>query len=133
MAFLANLFGKKKKQETAEQEVEQAEAAALPETLAPSAEEPAAPVAEPQEAPEAQEEPAPDDAGEPSAEEPRAPEEQKKEKKSFWARVKAGILKTKNAIFGGIDNLLKHFVRVDEDLLEELEELLISEIFDFIV
>ncbi len=126
MAFLANLFGKKKKQETAEQEVERAEATALPETPAQPAEEPAASVAEPKEAPEAQEKPAPDDAGEPSAEEPLAPEEQKKEKKSFWARVKAGILKTKNAIFGGIDNLLKHFVRVDEDLLEELEELLIS-------
>ena len=126
MAFLANLFGKKKKQEPVEQEVEQAETFALPETPVQPTEEPAAPVAEPQEAPEAQEKPAPDDAGEPSAEDPLAPEEQKKEKKSFWVRVKAGILKTKNAIFGGIDNLLKHFVRVDEDLLEELEELLIS-------
>ena len=126
MAFLANLFGKKKKQETAEQEVEQAEPTALPETPAQPTEEPAASVAEPKESPEAQKKPAPDDAGEPSAEEPLAPEEKKKEKKSFWARVKAGILKTKNAIFGGIDNLLKHFVRVDEDLLEELEELLIS-------
>ncbi len=49
----------------------------------------------------------------------------KKEKKSFWKRVKEGLSKTKNAIFGQIDDLLKHFVRVDEDLLEELEELLI--------
>ena len=49
----------------------------------------------------------------------------KKEKKSFWKRVKAGLSKTKNALFGQIDDLLKNFVKVDEDLLEELEELLI--------
>ena len=47
------------------------------------------------------------------------------EKKSFWKRVRDGLSKTKNAIFGQIDDLLKNFVRVDEDLLEELEELLI--------
>lgn len=52
-------------------------------------------------------------------------ENRKKEKKSFWGRVKAGLSKTKNAIFGQIDDLLKNFVRVDEDLLEELEEILI--------
>ena len=39
----------------------------------------------------------------------KCPDERKKEKKSFWARVKAGLAKTKNAIFGGIDDLLKHF------------------------
>ena len=41
-------------------------------------------------------------------------------------KLKAGLSKTKNAIFGQIDEVLKAFVRVDEDLLEELEELLIS-------
>ena len=40
-------------------------------------------------------------------------------------KLKAGLSKTKNAIFGQIDEVLKAFVRVDEDLLEELEELLI--------
>ena len=49
----------------------------------------------------------------------------KKEKKSFWKRVKDGLSKTKNALFGQIDDLLKNFVKVDEDLLEELEEILI--------
>ena len=49
----------------------------------------------------------------------------KKEKKSFWKRVKEGLSKTKNALFGQIDDLLKNFVKVDEDLLEELEEILI--------
>ena len=40
-------------------------------------------------------------------------------------KLKAGLSKTKNAIFGQIDEVLKAFVRVDEDLLDELEELLI--------
>ena len=52
-------------------------------------------------------------------------EGKKKEKKSFWKRVKDGLSKTKNALFGQIDDLLKNFVKVDEDLLEELEEVLI--------
>ena len=46
------------------------------------------------------------------------------EKVSFWKKLKSGLSKTKNAIFGQVDDLLKSFVRVDEDLLEELEELL---------
>lgn len=44
---------------------------------------------------------------------------------AFLDKLKNGLFKTKNAIFGQIDNMLKAFVRVDEDLLEELEELLI--------
>ena len=52
-------------------------------------------------------------------------ETRKKEKKSFWSRVREGLTKTKNALFGQIDDLLKNFVKVDEDLLEELEEILI--------
>ena len=59
------------------------------------------------------------------AEELPTEEEQKTEKKSFWGKVKAGLSKTKNALFGQIDDLLKSFVKVDEDLLEELEEILI--------
>ena len=41
-------------------------------------------------------------------------------------KLKSGLSKTKNAIFGQIDEVLKAFVKVDEDLLEELEELLIT-------
>ena len=41
-------------------------------------------------------------------------------------KLKAGLSKTKNAIFGQIDEVLKAFVKVDEDLLDELEELLIT-------
>ncbi|MBQ8248930.1 MAG: signal recognition particle-docking protein FtsY [Clostridia bacterium] len=43
----------------------------------------------------------------------------------FFDRLKAGLAKTKNALFKQVDNLFRSFVRVDEDLLEELEELLI--------
>ena len=44
---------------------------------------------------------------------------------AFLDKLKAGLAKTKNALFGQIDEVLKAFVKVDEDLLDELEELLI--------
>ena len=44
---------------------------------------------------------------------------------AFFDKLKSGLSKTKNAIVGQIDDLFKSFVKVDEDLLEELEELLI--------
>ena len=44
---------------------------------------------------------------------------------AFLDKLKKGLSKTKNAIFGQIDEVLKAFVKVDEDLLDELEELLI--------
>ena len=47
------------------------------------------------------------------------------ERVSFWERLKSGLSKTKNALFGSVHDLLSNFVRVDEDLLDELEELLI--------
>lgn len=43
----------------------------------------------------------------------------------FFEKLKEGLTKTKNAIFKQVDNLFRSFVRVDEDMLEELEELLI--------
>lgn len=52
-------------------------------------------------------------------------EEEAPSKQSFWKKLKSGLSKTKNALFGQIDDLLKNFVKVDEDLLDELEELLI--------
>ena len=52
-------------------------------------------------------------------------EDEESTKQSFWKKLKSGLTKTKNALFGQIDDLLKNFVKVDEDLLEELEELLI--------
>ena len=43
----------------------------------------------------------------------------------FFEKIKQGLKKTKDGIFGQIDGLLKTFVKIDEDLLEELEEILI--------
>ena len=59
---------------------------------------------------------------------PAAPleEEDTATKKSFWGRLKSGLTKTRAALFSPVDNLLKAFTKVDEDLLEELEEILIS-------
>lgn len=45
---------------------------------------------------------------------------------AFFDKLKAGLSKTKNAIFGQIDSILKALGIIDEDFLEELEELLIS-------
>ncbi len=44
----------------------------------------------------------------------------------FFEKLKAGLSKTKEGIVTKVDNLFKHFVKVDEDLLEELEEILIT-------
>lgn len=44
---------------------------------------------------------------------------------AFLDKLKAGLAKTKDAILGQVDTILKAFVKVDEDLLDELEELLI--------
>ena len=43
----------------------------------------------------------------------------------FFEKLKQGLLKTKNALLGKVDQLLSAFTRIDEDLFEELEELLI--------
>lgn len=45
---------------------------------------------------------------------------------AFLDKLKAGLKKTKDALFGKVHDLLSNFVKVDEDLLDELEELLIS-------
>ena len=44
----------------------------------------------------------------------------------FFDKLKQGLFKTKNAIVGKVDALFKKFIKVDEDLFDELEELLIS-------
>ena len=92
----------------------------VPEEVSGATSEPEAEAApEPEEAEKAEE------AAESEEDAPLTGEEKKEEKKSFWSRVKSGLSKTKNALFGQINDLLKNFVKVDEDLLEELEELLI--------
>ncbi len=44
----------------------------------------------------------------------------------FLAKLREGLRKTKNALFGSLESILKAFHRVDEDFLEELEEVLIT-------
>ncbi|MBE6606596.1 MAG: signal recognition particle-docking protein FtsY [Ruminococcaceae bacterium] len=43
----------------------------------------------------------------------------------FFDKLKSGLSKTKESVFGQVNELFKSFVKIDEDLLEELEELLI--------
>ena len=44
----------------------------------------------------------------------------------FFSKIKEGLLKTKNSISGGIQSVIYSFTKIDEDLFEELEEILIS-------
>ncbi|MBE6704338.1 MAG: signal recognition particle-docking protein FtsY [Ruminococcaceae bacterium] len=44
----------------------------------------------------------------------------------FFEKLKEGLTKTKNAIFKQVNDIFKHFVKVDEEMLEELEETLIA-------
>ncbi len=43
----------------------------------------------------------------------------------IFSKIKAGLQKTKANISGGITNLINSFTKIDEDLFEELEELLV--------
>jgi len=144
MAFLTKLFGKKKDEEsqneavveeglTPEEEAaaEAAEAALLngeeiaeeitEEIVEETVEEPVEEIIE-EPAEEITEEIVEETVEEPVEEEI----EETATKKSFWGRLKTGLSKTRSALFAPVDSLLKAFTRVDEDLLEELEEILIS-------
>lgn len=43
----------------------------------------------------------------------------------FFSKIKNGLTKTRNSISSGITSLVNSFTRIDEDLIEELEELLV--------
>lgn len=43
----------------------------------------------------------------------------------FFDKLKQGLTKTKNAVFGQINEVVKNFRKVDEEFLEELEEIMI--------
>lgn len=45
--------------------------------------------------------------------------------KGFFAKIKAGLSKTRNNIISSVENVLSSFTKIDEDLYEELEEALI--------
>lgn len=48
-----------------------------------------------------------------------------KPKKSYFARLKEGLLKTQKNFTDKIDNLINNYGDIDEELLEEIEEILI--------
>ena len=70
-----------------------------------------------------EEEPATEVVEEPAKEEPV--QEEKPAKMGFFAKLKAGLDKTRKNILGGVDGVLGAFTKIDEDLFEELEEALI--------
>ena len=43
----------------------------------------------------------------------------------FFSKIKEGLKKTRNAVVGQIDSMLKSFTKIDDELFEELEELLV--------
>ena len=43
----------------------------------------------------------------------------------FFEKLKSGLRRTKSSLFGAVENVLRSFVKIDEDLFEELEEALI--------
>ena len=47
-------------------------------------------------------------------------------KKGFFARLKEGLSKTTQNITGKIDQMLGNYTKIDDDMLEELEEILIT-------
>ncbi len=57
--------------------------------------------------------------------EENAEEEKVPAKLGFFAKLKAGLDKTRKNILGGVDGVLGAFTKIDEDLFEELEEALI--------
>jgi len=44
----------------------------------------------------------------------------------FFDKLKSGLQKTKEAVFGQVNEVIKVFRKVDEELLEELEEIMIA-------
>ena len=43
----------------------------------------------------------------------------------LFSKIKEGLKKTRDAVMGQIDSMLKSFTKIDEELFEELEELLV--------
>ncbi|WP_130806903.1 signal recognition particle-docking protein FtsY [Senegalia massiliensis] len=52
-------------------------------------------------------------------------EELQEEKKGFLGRLKEGLEKTRKGITDKVDDIIKHYHKIDEELFEELEEVLI--------
>ncbi len=66
----------------------------------------------------------PDEEAEQVEDEPEA-EEPVEKKAGFFTKLVQGLTKTRDNILDGVDNVLKSFTKIDEELYEELEEALI--------
>lgn len=45
---------------------------------------------------------------------------------AFFEKLKNGLSKTKQSVMGRVDSVLRNFVSIDDDLMDELEEILIT-------
>ena len=45
---------------------------------------------------------------------------------SFFEKIKAGLSKSRNSIVNNINSVINSFTKIDEELFEELEEILIT-------
>lgn len=94
----------------------------------PEAEEPepaeasedAEPAKEPAEAPEPEEAEQPEEPEEVSEEEPEKPR-----KKGFFAKIRDGLRKTKDAMIARMQQVVNTFTKIDDDLFDQLEETMI--------
>lgn len=43
----------------------------------------------------------------------------------FFSKISAGLKKTRDSIMGSVNSMLHAFTKIDEELFEELEEILI--------
>ena len=77
----------------------------------------------PEEETEPEEESEPEEETEP--EEESEPEEQP-EKKGFFAKIRDGLRKTKDAMMSRMQQVLNGFTKIDDDLFDELEETMIT-------
>lgn len=53
-------------------------------------------------------------------------QEKKKEKKGFFAKIRDGLKKTKDAMISRLQQVVGSFTKIDDDLFDELEEILIT-------
>ena len=44
----------------------------------------------------------------------------------FFSKIGEGLRKTRESLMGTVNSMLKSFTRIDEELFEELEEILIG-------
>ena len=52
--------------------------------------------------------------------------EEKEKKKGFFARLRAGLTKTRDSVVSGLDSIFHGFSKIDDDFYDELEECLIE-------